>query len=99
MLTLHNEFKEKILHITELSQKVNKNDKQKIFEMIYEHIKEIEELYNENNNHWIIETADLIILCYELLIMDDIDVDAAFTKALPRFDRKLTKLIEEEKSI
>ena len=71
MLTLHNEFKDKLNQITELSKKVNKNDKQKIFDMIKEHIIEIEELYNNNNDHWIIETADLIILAYEFMILND----------------------------
>jgi hypothetical protein len=95
MLTLHNEFKEKLQQMTELSSRVNSNDKQKILYMIKEHIEEIQDLYSRNNDHWAIETADLIVLCYELLIMEDIDIDDILTQCLPRFDKKLTRIAEE----
>ena len=52
MLTLHNEFRDKLYQITNLSMKVNKNDKQKIMNMIKDHVEEIETLYNSNNDHW-----------------------------------------------
>ena len=94
MLVLHDEFKEKLIQITNLSKKINENHKEKIFEMINEHIQEIQELYNENNEHWAVETADLIVLCYELMISESINIDLIFSKALPRFDKKLTKLSE-----
>jgi len=99
MLTLHNEFRDKLYQITNLSMKVNKNDKQKIMNMIKDHVEEIETLYNSNNDHWSIETADLIVLCYELLIMQDKDIDDVFSRCLPRFDKKLSMLekIEESK--
>ena len=95
MLTLHDEFKVKLQQIAELSRKVNNNDKQKILDMMKEHVQEIQELYIKNNNHWAIEAADLIVLCYELFIMEDIDIDDVFTRCLPRFDKKLTKLAKE----
>ena len=97
MLTLHNEFRERIQHITTLSRQVNGNDKRKILDMIKEHTKEIQDLYNENNTHWAIETADLIVLCYELLLMEDMDIDGVFNKCLPRFDKKLDHLLKERK--
>ena len=95
MLTLHNEFKEKLQQIAQLSSRVNSNDKQKILDMMKEHVEEIQELYSRNNDHWAIETADLIVLCYELFIMEDIDIDDIFTQCLPRFDKKLAKLAAE----
>jgi|GEM_PF-1137743 len=98
MLTLHNEFRNKLQQITELSSRVNNNDKQKILDMMKEHVQEIQELCNENNDHWAIETADLVVLCYELLIMEDMDIDDVFIRCLPRFDKKLAKLTEEGKS-
>jgi len=97
MLTLHNEFRDKLQQITELSRRVN-NDKQKILDMMKEHVQEIQDLYNENNDHWAIETADLVVLSYELLIMEDMDIDDVFIRCLPRFDKKLAKLAEEGKS-
>ena len=94
MQLLHDEFKEKLKEITELSNKINKNNKQKILEMMKEHIEEIEERYNNNDEHWTIETADLIILCYELLIVENKDIDDVFKRCLPRFDVKLNRLAE-----
>ena len=99
MLALHNEFKEKLQQITELSSRVNSNDKQKILDMMKEHIEEIRDLYSRNNDHWAIETADLIVLCYELLIMEEKDIDDVFTRCLPRFDKKLAKLAAEGQNI
>ncbi len=92
MITLQNEFKDKLKEITELSNIINKNDNRKILEMIKEHIEEIEERYNNNDDHWAIETADLIVLCYELLLLENKDIDDVFNKCLPRFDIKLKKL-------
>jgi hypothetical protein len=94
MLTLHNEFKTKLEEITDLSNKINKNDNYKILEMMKEHIAEIEERYNNKDEHWAIETADLIVLCYELLMLEDKDIDDVFNRCLPRFDVKLKRLAE-----
>jgi len=94
MLTLHHEFKEKLKEITALSNKINKNDTNKILEMMKEHIVEIEERYQNNDEHWTIETADLIVLCYELLMIENKDIDDVFKKCLPRFDVKLKRLAE-----
>ena len=95
MITLQPEFREKIQHITQLSTKVNDNDKQKILDMIKHHTVEIEECYHNHDDHWTIETADLIVLCYELLLMEDKDIDDVFTRCLPRFDKKLQQLALE----
>jgi len=96
MKTTSSDFKTKLREITELSKVINKNDKQKILQMMKDHVLEIEELYNEKNEHWAIETADLIVLCYELLLMENKDIDDVFSRCLPRFDRKLKGLLENE---
>jgi phosphoribosyl-ATP pyrophosphohydrolase len=94
MITLQSEFKNKLNEITELSNKINKNDNHKILEMMKEHVEEIEELYKDGNEHWAIETADLIVLCYELLLLENKDIDDVFNRCLPRFDVKLKRLAE-----
>jgi len=96
MLILHPEFKEKLKEITDLSSKINKNDNYKIIEMMKEHSKEIEQLYTDNNEHWAVETADLIVLCFELLLMENNDIDDVFSRCLPRFDVKLKGLLKNE---
>jgi len=92
MLTLHHEFKEKLKGITALSNKINKNDTNKILIMMKEHVNEVEERYRNKDDHWAVETADLIVLCYELLLMENKDIDDVFNKCLPRFDVKLKRL-------
>jgi hypothetical protein len=94
MLTLNDNFKDKLNEIASLSSIINKNDNLKILEMMKAHIVEIEERYNNNDEHWAIETADLIVLCYELLIMENKDIDDVFNRCLPRFDVKLKRLAE-----
>lgn len=94
MNTLQSEFKKKLIEISNLSDNINKQDKTKIIKLIKEHIKEIEERYKKNDEHWTIETADLIILCYELLILEKKDIDKVFNKCLPRYDVKLKRLAE-----
>jgi len=94
MKIISTEFKDKLREIIDLSKKINKKDNQKILEMMKAHIVEIEELYNKNNEHWAIETADLIVLCYELLMLESKDVDEVFNRCLPRFDVKLKRLAE-----
>ena len=94
MKTLQPDFMNKIIEITKLSKKINKNDKEKILHMMKEHVYEIEGLYNDKNDHWAIETADLIVLCYELLLMENKDIDDVFRRCLPRFDVKLKRLAE-----
>ena len=61
-----------------------------------DHVDEIKELYNDGNDHWAIETTDLIVLCYELLLMENNDIDDVFSRCLPRFDKKLKGLLENE---
>ena len=92
--TLHGEFRIKLKEIANLSKKINKNDNKKTLGLIKEHVEEIGELYNDKNEHWAIETADLIVLCYELLLMENKDIDDVFNMCLPRFDVKLKRLAE-----
>ena len=90
MNVLKKNFLSKLNEITNLSKKVNENYKEKFFQMIKEHSIEIEELYKNNDSHWTVETGDLIVLCFELLISENIDIDNNFERCLPRFYNKLS---------
>jgi hypothetical protein len=92
MNTVTAEFHTKLQEISLLSKKINKNDKHKILEMMKAHVEEIEERYNNKDEHWVIETADLIVLCYELLLIEKKDIEDVFHRCLPRFDVKLKRL-------
>lgn len=95
MPRLSEEFESKLKEITKLSSKINKNDNRKILDMMKAHADEIEELYTDNNEHWAIETADLIVLCYEMLLLENKDIDEVFDRCLPRFDIKLGRLVAD----
>ena len=96
MKTFNTDFIGELAAITKLSEKVNGRDKEKIFQMIKEHSIEIEELYKSNDGHWAVETSDLIVLCFELLIADKIDIDNVFSTCLPRFHIKLKNLLKTQ---
>ena len=92
MHVLKDEFKKELKNITQLSSEVNENHEQKILAMMKDHVDEIIDLYQENNNHYQMETADLIVLCFELLFLKKEEIDKIFTKCLPRFYKKLNEI-------
>ena len=92
MRVLDDDFKREVKSITQLSAQVNEHHEKKILTMMKDHVDEIIELYERDNDHYQIETADLIVLCFELFILKNVDIDTIFTKCLPRFYKKLNKL-------
>lgn len=96
MMHLTNEFEQQLRKISYLSNKINHGDNKKLLRLIKAHTKEIEELYDANNEHWTIEAADLIILCYELLILENKDIGSVFQECLPRYDKKFKELIQND---
>jgi hypothetical protein len=89
---LKDEFEQELKKITQLSSQVNENHEQKILSMMKDHVDEIIDLYQDGNDHYHIEIADLIVLCFELLLLEKNDIDEIFAKCLPRFYKKLNKL-------
>lgn len=99
MKRLSDDFIGEVVEIMHCSKKVNGDDSSKILDMICEHGKEINELYNLKDNHWKIETADLIVLCCELLMMHNEDVDEVLSRCLPRFYRKLQSIEKQGETL
>jgi hypothetical protein len=64
--------------------------------MVKAHSEEIPELCFLKDDHWAIETADLIILCFELLINENKDINYVFEKGIPRFYKKLDELRKQK---
>lgn len=93
MHCLSEDFFAQLKALTNLSAQINGDTHSlKLLEMISSHSKEIQELYLENNPHFAIETADLLILCLELLIEEGYDIDETIGHALPRFTTKLQQM-------
>ncbi len=57
---------------------------------IEKHIKEIKELLEKNDKHYLTETGDLVILCLELIVEGKGSPNALLLKCFKRFEDKLT---------
>jgi len=70
--TICSEFKAKLQEITELSAKINKNDNEKILDMMTDHIIEIKERYHNQDEHWtnMIKSGNLSALKMVLKLRD-----------------------------
>lgn len=56
------------------------------------HIPEINELFDKHDDHAIVETGDLLILCMEIIKESGHDIDEVMDKCYKRFRRKLKGL-------
>jgi hypothetical protein len=92
----------RIKQIHRLSQEFNaivhKPHQDRLLELMHKHIDEITELAENKNPHYLIETGDLLILCFELLLEGQADIDEVTEKCFGRYERKLNELIEKVKS-
>ena len=86
-------------NIHELSRLYNKklknNHKKRLLELMREHIEEITKLSNKNSRHYLTETGDLIILCFELLLENNVSINKVLLRCFKRYETKLPKLIKE----
>ena len=91
--------KEKIKLIHSLSQGLNKlrekEHAQVLLELINSHAKEITDLYKQKDKHYIIETGDLLILCFELLQESGQDFDQIIQRCYQRYINKISDLTQE----
>ncbi|MEW5895197.1 MAG: hypothetical protein AB1650_05525 [Candidatus Omnitrophota bacterium] len=76
---------------------VGKPHQERLLELMRKHVDEIEDLVQKNDPHYLIETGDLLILCFELLLEGGADMDEVMLKCFGRYERKLTGLIKSEK--
>lgn len=88
---------ERIKKIHQLSRKFNamvgKPHQKRLLELMRKHIDEIEGLAEGKDSHYLIETGDLFILCFELLLEGGADIDEVAEKCFGRYERKLGELI------
>ena len=84
---------QKIKQILELSKQLG-TDSNKLMEMMQEHTAEIKELFDKKEGHYAIETGDLIILAYQLLMINGQDPERVLEECYQRYDKKLKGLIK-----
>lgn len=82
-----------------LSRKFNRLKKKPhgdaLLELMRKHVKEISSLYRNKDKHYLVETGDLIILCFEMLLEKRIAPDPLMAVCYRRYRRKLTQLLKD----
>lgn len=86
---------ERVNGIVELSQKLG-NTPEEIIGMMEHHTSEIKDLYEKNDLHFAIETGDLIILAFHLLMMEGRPLAQIMGECYGRFEKKLKSILENK---
>lgn len=79
------------------NEKVVVNHQERLMDLMKKHVVEIEELLAQKNKHALIETGDLLILCFELLLEHEYSADEVLQQCYQRYRTKLQSLMEEMK--
>ena len=97
---LSEEAKERIKKIHSSSalynEKAGKEHNERLLEFISHHAGEIKELYDANDRHFLVETGDLAVLCFELMLEHKESIDSIMLKCFDRYDKKLASLLNKE---
>ncbi len=89
---------ERIREIHRTSARYNKmigyDHQQRLLELMRKHVDEIQVLATQKDAHYLIETGDLLILCYELLLEGGGSIDGISEVCFGRYEKKLKELID-----
>lgn len=77
------------------NSQLNHNHTEKLLTLIQEHSEEIRDLYTKKDSHYLTETGDLIILCFELLLENQASINETLLKCFKRYETKLPRLLQE----
>ena len=78
----------------EFNKRVGMPHQERLLDLMRKHIDEIETLARAGDPHYLVETGDLLILCYELLLESGASIDEVTLKCFERYEKKLKQLIE-----
>ncbi|MCD4781518.1 MAG: hypothetical protein K8S27_13370 [Candidatus Omnitrophica bacterium] len=86
-------------YIHKLSLEYNKTvqvgHQERLLDLMRHHVDEIQELLSREDKHGLVETGDLLILCFELLLEHDASIDDILRQCFDRYKKKLTSLMDE----
>lgn len=77
------------------NKKVGKEHNGRLLELIRHHVEEINDLYEAHDKHFLIETGDLAVLCFELMLENKELIDDIMLKCFDRYDKKLKQLMHD----
>lgn len=89
---------ERIKKVHQLSRVYNgpskKKHLKKLLSLVREHAREITLLHKKKDQHYLVETGDLLILCLEILLEAGASIDAMTLRCCKRYEKKLTFLLK-----
>ena len=89
---------QRLKNIHQLSKKCNgpskKKHLEKLLALVEKHVDEIRFLYKKDDLHYLVETGDLLILCFEILMENKRDIHKMTELCFGRYENKLDQLIE-----
>ncbi len=77
----------------EYNDRVGVKHQERLLDLMKKHVVEIEELLAQRNPHGLVETGDLLILCFELLIENGRSIDEIIEICMGRYEKKLGELL------
>ncbi|HQO58910.1 MAG TPA: hypothetical protein PLT76_09360 [Candidatus Omnitrophota bacterium] len=77
------------------NQKVGYDHSRRLLDLMAHHAGEIQDLWEEGNRHFLVETGDLIVLCLELLLEYEMSMDDILRTCFDRYEKKLTQLLAD----
>ncbi|MDD3375113.1 MAG: hypothetical protein PHY73_05260 [Candidatus Omnitrophica bacterium] len=80
------------------NDKKKKSHETKLLSLMRKHVGEIEDLYQSQDKHFLIETGDLAVLCLEIFLENKISADEVIMQCFDRHQKKLKSLIEKRKN-
>lgn len=96
VLTEHAQKRIQAIH--RLSKQYNENadrsHEDKLLELMRKHMDEIEELARKGDQHFLTETGDLAVLCFELLLEHEKGLDETLSHCFERYENKLYGLLK-----
>ena len=80
-----------------LSQLSKSNHARELLQLMEEHVEEIRERWKKKDKHYLIETGDLLVLCFALIKQAKHSPDAILSKCYKRYRKKLPFMAEKIK--
>lgn len=77
---------------------IGRNHTEALLNLIEQHVREIAYRFKGKDRHYILETGDLLILCFELLKESKTSPDLVLGRCYQRYYRKLPQMIKEAKN-
>jgi hypothetical protein len=97
-MNISKEAIEKVKELNELSIKLHGGEKETadyLLRSIRSHAEEISELFSSGDQHWKVETGDLIVQCMRILSLYGADLNEMFGKGSSRVENKIKELLRE----